>query len=59
MADKDNLNPQHIDPQKPYPEQKPGNQPNQPVQQKPQVPVGQPKNPQSEPEKHDQEKKHA
>lgn len=56
MPDKENLNPQHIDPQKPAPEQKPANQP---VQQKPQVPVGQPKSPQSEPEKHDQEKKQA
>jgi hypothetical protein len=37
-------------------EQKPGNQPNQPVKQKQQVPGGQPKSPQSEQEKHDQEK---
>jgi hypothetical protein len=57
MSDQENRNPQHSDPQKPVPEQKPGNQPNQPVQQKPQVLVAQPKSPQSEPEKHDQEKK--
>jgi hypothetical protein len=44
---------------KPVPEQKPVNQPNQPVQQKTQVPIAQPKSPQSEPEKHDQEKKQA
>lgn len=59
MPDKEDLNPQHIDPQKPRPEQKPANQPNQPVQQKSQIPVGQPKSPQPEPEKHEQEKKHA
>jgi hypothetical protein len=47
------------DQEKPVPEQKPGNQPNQPVQQKPVVPSAQPKSPQSEPEKHDQEKKQA
>ena len=58
MTEKENLKPQHTDPQKPATEQKP-DQPNQPVQQKPQVPVGQPKSPQSEPEKHDQEKKQA
>ena len=57
MADKDNFKPQHNDPQKPGQDQKHTNQPNQPVQQKPQVPFGQPKSPQSEPEKHDQEKK--
>ena len=45
------------DQEKPVPEQKPGNQPNQPVQQKPQVPIAQPKSPQSEPEKHDQPQK--
>ena len=44
------------DQEKPVPEQKPGNQP---VQQKPQIPIAQPKSPQSEPEKHDQEKKQA
>ena len=54
MADQENRNPQHSDPQKPGSEQKPGNQPNQPVQQ---MPGGQPKTPQSEQEKHDQEKK--
>jgi hypothetical protein len=57
MSDQENLNPQHSDPQKPIPEQKPGNQPNQPVQQKPQVPGGLPKSPQSEQEKHDEEKR--
>ncbi|HLZ42015.1 MAG TPA: hypothetical protein VKQ11_13690 [Candidatus Sulfotelmatobacter sp.] len=47
--------------QKPVPpEQKPAIQPNQPVQQKPVVPIAQPKVPQSEPDKHDQpQKKHA
>ena len=56
--------------QKPVPpEQKPAIQPNQPVQQKPVVPIALPKSPQSEPErgthipeseKHDQpQKKHA
>jgi hypothetical protein len=57
MSDQENRNPQHSDPQKPVPEQKPGNQPNQPVQQKPQVLIAPPNRPQSEPEKHDQEKK--
>jgi hypothetical protein len=57
MSDQEKLNPQHSDPQKPIPEQKPGNQPNHPVQQKPQVPGGLPKSPQSEQEKHDEEKK--
>ena len=58
MSDQENRNPQHSDPQKPAPpEQKPIVQPNQPVQQKPVVPIAQPKSPQSEPEKHDQEQK--
>jgi hypothetical protein len=57
MSDQENRNPQHTDPQKPSPGQKPGNQPNQPVQQKPAVPIAEPKGPQSEPEKHDQEQK--
>ncbi len=57
MSDQENRNLQHSDPQKAVAEQKPGNQPNQPVQQKPVVPIVQPKSPQSEPEKHDQEKK--
>jgi hypothetical protein len=57
MLEQEKLNPQHTDPQKPIPEQKPVNQPNQPVQQKPQVPGGQPKSPQPEQEKYDQEKK--
>jgi hypothetical protein len=57
MSDYENRNPQHSDPQKPGPGQKPENQPNQPVQQKPAVPIAQPKSPQSEPEKHDQDQK--
>jgi hypothetical protein len=56
MADQESRKPQDIDPQKPGSEQRPGNQPNQPVQQKQQVPGGQPKSPQPEQEKHDQEK---
>ena len=57
MSAQESRNPQHSDSQKPGPEQKPGNQPNQPVQQKQQVPSGQPKAPQSEQEKHDREQK--
>jgi hypothetical protein len=57
MSDQESRKPQHSDPQKPGTEQKPGNQPNQPVQQKQQDPSGQPKSPQSEQGKHDQEKK--
>jgi len=57
MADQENRNPQHSDPQKAVAEQKPGNQPNQPVQQKPAAPITQRKSPQSEPEKPDQEQK--
>lgn len=58
MPGQENLNPQHNDPQKPAPpEQKPIIQPNQPVQQKQPAPIGQPKSPQSEQEKHEQEKK--
>lgn len=38
-------------------QQKSGNQPNQPVQQKQEIPSGQSKSPRSEQEKHDQEKK--
>jgi hypothetical protein len=52
MSQPGSCNPEHCDPQKATPEQKPVNRPNQPVQQKPQVPVGQPKSPQSEQEKH-------
>ena len=55
MADQENRNPQHSDPQKPGSEQKPRNQPNQPTQHKQQGPSGQPN--QSDQEKHDQEKK--
>ena len=44
MSDQENRNPQHSDPQKPVPpEQKPIIQPNQPVQQKPVVPIAQPR----------------
>jgi hypothetical protein len=57
MSDQENRNSQHGAPQKSGSEQKPGNQPNQPVQQKQQDPGGQPKSPRSEQEKHDQEKK--
>ena len=58
MSDQENRNPQHSDPQKPAPpEQKPIIQPNQPVQQEPVVPIAQPKSPQSEQEKHDEEKR--
>jgi hypothetical protein len=57
MSDQENRKPQQTDPQKPTTEHKPGNQPNQPAQQKPQVPGGQPKSPQPEQEKHGQEKK--
>ena len=57
MSDQESRNPQQSDPQKPGSEQKPGNQPNQPVQQTQQVPSEQPKSPQSEQEKYDQEKK--
>jgi hypothetical protein len=57
MSDQDNRKLQHTDEHKPGPEQKSGNQPNQPVQQKEQNPGGQPKSPQAEPVKHDQEKK--
>jgi hypothetical protein len=48
MSAQESRNPQHSDSQKLGPEQKPGNQPNQPVQQKQQVASGQPKAPQSE-----------
>ena len=57
MSAQENRNPQYSDPQKPVPEQKPIIQPNQPVQQKPVVPIAQPKSPQSESEKHDQDQK--
>ena len=57
MSDQESQNPQYNNPQKPVSEQKPGNQPNLPVQQKPAVPIAQPKSPRSEPEKHDQEQK--
>jgi len=54
MSDQENRKLQHTDEQKPGSEPKSGNQPNQPVQQKQENPSGQPKSPQSEPEKHDQ-----
>ena len=57
MSDQESRNPQHSDAQKAGSEQKSGNQPNQPVQQKRENPGGQPKSPQSEQAKHDQEKK--
>ena len=57
MADQENRKLEHTDEQKPGSEQKSGNQPNQSLQQKQQDPSGQPKNPQSEQEKHDQDKK--
>jgi hypothetical protein len=57
MADQENRNPQHNDPQKPGSKQKPGTQPNQPTQHKQQDPSGQPKGPQPELEKPDQKKK--
>jgi hypothetical protein len=57
MSDQENRNAQQSVPRKPFSEQKPGNLPSQPVQQKPVAPIAQPKSPQSEPEKHDQEKK--
>jgi hypothetical protein len=57
MSDQESRKLQHGAPQKSSPEQKPGSQPNQPVQEKQQAPGEQPKSPQSEQEKHDQEKK--
>ncbi len=54
MSDQENRNPQYSNAENPVPEQKPENQP---VQQKPVVPIAQPKSPQSELEEHDQEKK--
>jgi hypothetical protein len=56
MSDQENRKLQHTDEQNPGSEQKSGNQPDQPVQ-KQQNPSGQPKSPQSEQEKHNQEKK--
>jgi hypothetical protein len=57
MSEQENRNPRPIDAQKPSSEQKSGNQPNQSVQQKQENSSGQPKSPQSEPEKRDQETK--
>ena len=56
-SDQENRKLQHTDEQKPGSEQKSGNQPSQPAQQKQENPSGQPKSPQSEQEKYDQEKK--
>jgi hypothetical protein len=57
MSDQQDRKLQHTDEQKPGSEQKSGNQPKQPVQQKQENPSSQPKGPQSEQEKPDQEKK--
>jgi hypothetical protein len=57
MSDQEERKLQHTDEQKPGLEQRSGNQPNQPVQQKQANPGGQPKSPQSEQEKRDQAKK--
>ena len=54
MSDKQDRKLQHTDEQKPGSDQRTGNQP---VQQKQENRSGQPKSPQSEQEKHDQEKK--
>ncbi|HXC44471.1 MAG TPA: hypothetical protein VNY51_13230 [Candidatus Dormibacteraeota bacterium] len=52
MSDQESRNPQDGGPQR-----EPGSQPNQPAQHKQQDPIGKPKSPQSEQDKHDQEKK--
>ena len=57
MSDQENRKLQHNDEQNPGSQQKAGNQANHPVQQKQENPSGQPKSPQSEQEKHNQEKK--
>jgi hypothetical protein len=54
MSDQQDRKLQHTDEQKPGSDQRTGNQP---VQQKQENRSGQPKSPQSEQEKHDQEKK--
>jgi hypothetical protein len=54
MSDQEKRKPQHTDAQKPGTEQKPGSQPNQPVQQNQSA---QPKSPQPEQGRNDQEKK--
>jgi hypothetical protein len=59
MSDQENRKLQHTDEQKPGSEQKSGNHPSQPVQQKQENPRGQSKSPQAEQEKHEQEKKQA
>ena len=57
ISDQQDRKLQHTDEQKPVSEQKSGNQPKQPVQRKQENAGGQPKSPQSEQERHDQEKK--
>ena len=57
MSDQQDRKLQHTDEQKPVSEQKSGNQPKKPVQQKQENTGGRPKSPQSEQEKHAQEKK--
>jgi hypothetical protein len=57
ISDQENRNLQHTDEQKPSSEQKSGNPPNQPAQQKQENPSGHPKSPQSEQEQPDQERK--
>jgi hypothetical protein len=56
MSDQENRYPQPTDVEKPGSEQKPGGQPNQPVQH---GPGGQPKSPQSEQERDQEQKKQA
>jgi hypothetical protein len=56
MSDQQDRKLQHTDEQMPGSEQKSRNQPKQPVQQKLENTGGQPKSPQSEQEKHEQEK---
>ena len=57
MSDQQDRKLQHTDEQTPGSEQKSRNQPKQPVQRKQENPSGQSKSPQSEQQKHDQEKK--
>lgn len=57
MSDQQDRKLQHTDEQMPNSEQKSGNQPKQPVQEKQENTGGQPKSPQSEQEKPEQGKK--
>jgi hypothetical protein len=57
MSNQESCKPHHTDEQKPGSEQKSGSLPSQPVQQKQENLSGEPKSPQSEQEKHEQEKK--